>query len=388
MKQKEWRVSGLKELTTDSVSRVEADVGGHSLWFESSDVILRPSAEAIAGCFFLPALAMNAVVKIDSALDPQWLCGTEKLSPIFQQWWGYPLRNPIQSHSVPVAASDQASKASLGADRVHAMCFTGGVDSFHGLLRLGDHIEWLVYAEGLDIPLGDTGRVESWNKSFREIATETGRRAVSIRTNLREHPLFRRVTWEQTHGSALAALGHLMSDRVSSISIPSSFRYERGVPWGSSWHTDRLWSTSRFEVKHMDATLSRHNKLAEIAPEPIVARHLRVCWQHFAPGLNCSRCEKCLRTMVSLEGLSRLSAFSTFEQLESLADLLDEFERPPDHISIFWEEALEAKLEPETDAAIRRLLQRRKIETRLNLWKSIVTRISAERKQYKKVRKT
>ena len=48
VKQRQWLVPGLSPPTTDSVSRVEADVVGYSLWFSSSDVVTRPSAASIA----------------------------------------------------------------------------------------------------------------------------------------------------------------------------------------------------------------------------------------------------------------------------------------------------------------------------------------------------
>jgi hypothetical protein len=52
-------------------------------------------------------------------------------------------------------------------------------------------------------------------------------------------------------------------------------------------------------------------KVQAIAAEPMVQRHLRVCWQQVAMDGNCGRCFKCLATQVcfQLSGVERPEAF-------------------------------------------------------------------------------
>lgn len=89
---------------------------------------------------------------------------------------------------------------------------------------------------------------------------------------------------------------------VDSLVIPSSYAYEDATPWGSHWDTDPLWSSpDKIRIIHDDASVNRRDKIIQLAAEPLVQRHLRVCWRNLAPTGNCSRCEKCLRTMTTLE---------------------------------------------------------------------------------------
>jgi len=290
----------------DGRVRITTPVNSDPLWFESNTK-LQASAEAVAGLMLVPALEQGTSIVSDQPLDPVWLANVSQLIDIFSAWWGYQPQ-PEMFSAGACESSDKVRPDGTG------LCFSGGVDSFFSLLNEGADITHLVFAHGYDIPLSDQSRYEDFVQSFELIAAEFSRQPVIIRTNLREHPVFIASSWEKTHGAALAALGHMLSQEIRQLNIASSFAGEHsGKPWGSSTETDRLWSAADMRFVHGDVSVSRLEKTLQIADDPLAQRYLRVCWQNKDSDLNCSRCEKCLRTMVALEVVGKLKDFSCFE---------------------------------------------------------------------------
>ncbi|MCG8587890.1 MAG: hypothetical protein MJE66_01220 [Proteobacteria bacterium] len=307
---------------------VLADAAGTELWFSSDDAPLRPAPEAFATALFVPALDARARIELDAPLDEEWLARTNELLPILREFWGYRGRHPLRGATATTAAAQRHPGVGL--------CFTGGVDSFYALLREPNPVDVLVYVAGYDIPLEDAVRQEAYERSLAEIADRTGKKAIVVRTNLRTHPLFARSNWERTHGAALAAVGHALSDTIGTLRIPATWPYRDPRPWGSSFRTDPLWSSRTLGVEHGDASLSRRDKIPILADEPLVRQHLRVCWENRSATGNCSECGKCLRTMVGLAACGALEACETFDRSISLEERLDALESVPRHLLLSW----------------------------------------------------
>ncbi|MEO5617240.1 MAG: hypothetical protein ABIS67_05685 [Candidatus Eisenbacteria bacterium] len=339
-------------------------MAGTPIWFESADAELAPSPEAFAGLLLLPALQQQAKVVVDSRLDPVWLDGTAKLPAIYNGWWGYTGAWPYEY----AGSSPPAETRAAGA----AACFTGGVDSFYTLLSGGERFDTLVHVHGYDIPLEDHARIQSFERSFREVAARTGKLAILLRTNLREHPIFASVNWERTHGAALAAAGLILSPRIQSLVVPSSYRYLHLRPWGSHPETDPLWSTSRTSIVHDDATFSREEKTRRIVDEPMVWEHLRVCWENRVPTGNCSACHKCVRTMAAIAAYGRLAEFTVFDRTTPLAARLDALPPLPEHLIAPWGNLLELDLAPPDRGALDRLLERSRPGARPGMMRRLV----------------
>jgi hypothetical protein len=328
-----------------TASRVEANVDGVSVWFESDDVPLAPAPEAWASAFLIPALHVRRPLDIEAAMDPQWAANAARLARRACRDWGYgPQLLRLTAAPAPVA--------SPGADRGRGLFFTGGVDSFHALLCTDEHPDRLVNVHGFDVPLADAARHGAARATIEAVAAATGTRPLFLRTNLREHPLFLEAPWNAAHGGALAAAGHVLSRILRRIAIGSSQPRWSSNPWGSNWRTDPLWSSTALEFVHLDPDLDRLGKIRRIAPHALVREHLRVCWSQSGPRANCSRCEKCMLTMLGLAEAGVLSECTAFEQVDLLA-LVRARRRSRWRLPMLHELARSPRLDPELRQALR-----------------------------------
>lgn len=328
-----------------------ADVDGHRLWFRSR-APLRNSVEAYASAAWPSALLAGRDLELDRPVSAQWLQGARQIGEVAHEWWGW---HRVEAH-VPAVVMD------VGVPRLRApgvgLCFSGGVDSFHSLLAEQDRVTVLVGALGFDIPLDDRARWRQWRDSLTAIGRATGTRVVTIATNVRTHPFTGLAPWPMSHGGALAALGHLLRDSIGELIVSASYpRVMTEAKWGSHWRLDPHWSSGRLQVRHIGADLWRAEKLAVIADNPVVQRHLRVCWVNTTPDLNCGICEKCIRTQVVLDRLGLLGRFTVFPG-NALPDSIDRLPalRNPDLIEVY--EGFRADAAPALRAALVRLLAR------------------------------
>lgn len=348
------RIGPLRVQRQEGLYRVTADVDGRPLWFESDDC-LTPAPEAFAGLFWIPALHTGRPLSIDAPLDPRWIERACRTLPVLHRWWGYPEAWPLAP--AQTTRVEEMERTPFAA-RQTGLCFTCGVDSFHALLCGDEPVDALVYAHGYDMPHDDWARRRTLERSLRDVAEAKDKRLIVIRTNLRTHPTFSRVSWDRTHGAALAALGHLLGGSLERLVIPSSYSYDLASPWGSSWELDPHWSSPRMELIHEDASTPRPEKIFRIAGDPLVQRHLQVCWSLQSASGNCCRCEKCLRTMVVCQAAGRLDALTAFSPPAPLPELLNQRPALGRHLLGIWREIRALPLPDATAAAIDALLAR------------------------------
>lgn len=370
-------IPSIQQFSTQQGSRIAASVDGVDAWFETGDTTLRPSAEAFASAFLIPAVALERQLTVQDPVAPDFAAGPGQVLDIVGEWWGYPRLSPSFGDAFRVPAQREREKGSTNASSAAplpappptaatALCFSGGVDSFYSLLASGRRIETLVFVHGFDITLDDSARAESFEQHFREIAAAVGARPVVIRTNLRAHGTFRAAPWGHSHGGALAAIGHLLADDVGTLLVSSSYPYTRPKKWGSHWELDPLWSGAGLTIEHIGAEHDRADKLAALKDEPLARHYLRVCWRNLSDQPNCSRCSKCLLTEVVLAALGVLDEFPVFEPTATLATRIDNLPSIGDPISFrHYEAALAMGLPVPIAGASRRLLAR----SRRALWR-------------------
>jgi len=355
------RISSLTTTFERGVHRVIADVDGTPLWFESADVALSPSPEAFASAMLIPAIVRGEKLTLEDALSPIWLSNVKQILTAFNEWWDY-AKIPPES----AAASSTVIPSEIPRATKTALCFTGGVDSFYTLLRSGYEINYLVYVIGYDMRLDDVRRFAAFEPSLRAAAAAAGAAPVVIRTNLRELSSFSPVSWERTHGGALAAIGHLLGGVAGQLLISSSIPYNGDRVWGSHWRTDQFWSSERLSVINVGSEAWRNVKLKSIAGEALVREHLRVCWENREAAGNCSRCEKCVRTRLLLAGCGELDNYPGFKNGDSLLDDVNALPHSHSIINSYLQAARAPRLGWRLRLAAWRLLARTKIFEALN----------------------
>lgn len=331
--------------------RTSSLIDGFDVWFESDDLPLNDSPEAFGSAFLIACLKKGLDLEIDHRVCPVWKTGIEKLSETLVQ------SGSAQTQKITVASVVANGEEACEPNRKTAQFFSGGVDSFYVLLKGGIAFDYLVFVHGYDIELADTVRFEQAHESMLAVASESGVKLCVVRTNLREHPLIKEVSWDDAHGGALAAVGHLLSSQIESITIPPSWPISMNQLWGSHWTLDPLWSSASLAVKHGDASLYRTDRLLSIAEEPLVQNNLRVCWENRTPAGNCSQCEKCLRTMLVLHQCRLLESYSTvFDLSVPIAKRIDAL--PYARVMKTFEEHLETNPEAELRSSLKRLGRR------------------------------
>jgi hypothetical protein len=194
--------------------------------------------------------------------------------------------------------------------------YTGGADSSYSLQQLHAKLRYAVFVEGFDIKLDDLDRLESARRWLSATAKACGVELVVVRTNLRSHPLFRSVSWEITHISALAAVAHALGDQVHTMYVAAS---DVEPPWGSAPDLDRAWSSDSVAIENHSGELSRLERVTSIAAWEPVRGRLRVCWENKSNDLNCGFCEKCVRTRAQLLAAGAPEALDSFPKGVSLA---------------------------------------------------------------------
>lgn len=302
--------------------RVTAVVDGEEVWFESADVPLAPAPEAMASAFYIPALLTGRVLAVDRPVCGLFAKNLRSVARTVSGWWGCPTHELAGAHHEAQARRQART----------ALCFSGGVDSFYSLLRHGQGTDVLVGLLGYDMKLEDADRIADFSRCVRAVAADAGKAAVIVATNLRQHHFFRRADWTRAHGGALAAVGHLLRGEVGTLQISASYPRFMDVPWGSRWDVDPHFSSASVGIAHVGDELRRSDKLIEIADDPLVRRHLRVCWENRGGQANCCRCEKCLRTMLQLAALGKLEQFTTFTDVGDMAAAIER--QPPFRFSL------------------------------------------------------
>jgi hypothetical protein len=281
---KALRVSGVAlDHLLNGENRVSADIGGSTVWFESSAPLV-PSPEAFASIALLPATFEYGALEVDEPVDPVFRSNLPKIGKIVRNWWGKP----------PPILHLKSRRPRVSKDKA-ALFFTGGVDSFFSLQRRRHEISLLINIQGFDIALHDTQRLKAATDLIHNIADELGLPVVEVRTNLKEHPVFQTVHWAITHLSAIASVAHVLSGRVGRVFVASS---DVPPPWGSHQDLDPLWSSSELSLINDGWQFARLDKVKALAGWDLAAKNVKVCWENLADSLNCGRCEKCVRSQV------------------------------------------------------------------------------------------
>lgn len=249
-------------------------------------------------------------LRTEEPVSARLLASLEQIQAIYTTWYPDEL-STVVIEAKPRTADDARAPGT-------ATCFTGGVDSFHTLLRHHREVTHLMYVEGYDVPRYNTAVLAEKRERLDAVAAATGTRAIVANSNVKQFCLESGRWGEMTSGPALAAAAQLLApSEFGQLLIPSGETYARLRPWGYHPLTDPLWSTEYLSIRHVDADTDRLAKTVSLLDSPLARSHLHVCLRANAD-YNCGTCYKCLRTMVTLEAAGVLRAFRTFPDVLDL----------------------------------------------------------------------
>jgi len=162
-------------------------------------------------------------------------------------------------------------------------------------------------------------RLALWERNLPTMRKITGVADVELhlmQTN--QHGLFDDMAFQayQYHSATLLGLPHLLTRRLSEVSVASSDYLGDFKTWGSHPLLDPHYSSANLTVHHDGTRLTRLEKVRLLADWPEVLPLLNVCSSFTAPevGMNCGRCEKCMRTMLELLICGKLEDCPTFPE--------------------------------------------------------------------------
>jgi hypothetical protein len=263
----------------------------HEVWFRVSEGKAARSIEAFVALVLLPAMTASVDIVLDSGLSQQLRRNIETIQDVFTCWQSGLFRRISLQGTSPALPPNSGREVGC--------FFSGGVDSFYSLLKHNDEISTLILVHGFDIPLSDRVLALSVSHAVRDTAARLHKKVVEVHTNVRDFSN-NYLHWSMYHGSALSAIGLLLSQQFATIYIPASHTYCDLMPWGSHPLIDPLWSTEQLTFVHDGCEATRVAKVAAISTSDVAMRNLRVCWRNPDGAYNCGRCDKCLRTMVNL----------------------------------------------------------------------------------------
>jgi hypothetical protein len=325
-------------------------IAGDSIFIRSKHRDLNVSSEALGSAFLLPAASIGRRISGRTA-DQLWQNGAGQILQRAYDWWGWRAGSPCFQARLPSA---RASGVGLA--------FSLGIDSFYSCFFADPAPDFLVLAAGFDVPLERQDILDAMCCSVAEIAEAVGAQWALIETDLRKHHLFRKASWEWTHGGAVAMLGHLTSEHCGTFIISSSFEQGKLGPWGSHPDLDPLWSSSVLGFQHFGDDVSRLEKLRRLINHPVaricVQRHLRVCWVAPNPSGNCGRCRKCTLLRASLSLCEPGFQLDTMPNDQVLPDAIRSLAPCADDLVLnYWRELLGGE-NRELDSALRDLVRR------------------------------
>lgn len=282
------------------------------LWFEVDEALagsLSESGNPWLAALLPLAATLREPVRMSLPVDPLLRWGVGEISGAWRAW--YPALGEIEIDAP--AAAETSPSGETGA------FFSGGVDSFHTVLRRLEvgpaplrPTELLLMA-GFDLPLARDDVRRRRRARLEGVAERLGVRLVEVATNVKDTRLATSQWNDLSHGCILAASGLALERRYGTLLVASTFDYARLHPIGSHPLTDPLLSTTGTAIVHDGAAFSRGRKVEYLSRSAIALENLHVCWRG-EDDTNCGRCEKCLRTMVMLELAGALERASTFPQ--------------------------------------------------------------------------
>ncbi len=323
---------------------------------------LRPVADALFCLGLYPASEIGADLHIKGPVDTGLLSRAGRITGYWRSWWP-------SCRNVGIRVKRVEPETPHGA-RGTALFFSGGVDSCFSLIEAHPRLSALITLIGVDVPLSDPDEVQRLETLAHDVAKAKGLDAVVIETDVSTsfHPF---AGWIEHHGSALVAVGHLLSDHFERVLIASSGNEATwNVPWGSHPGLDPMLGSRHLAVEH-HGLVSRLDKIATVATDDAMLQYLRVCNQSSS---NCGVCDKCTFVMRSIDILGvkdRAVTFPAFEPRRGKLKIVDDaFLTEVERLRQCAFDARREELLQEIDEIIAAYRRRSWSRTGLKLWRN------------------
>jgi hypothetical protein len=331
------KIENLRSENNANLARVAATISWENcdrptqdIYFETSEVFaqdLSCNPHAFLVACIMPALRHGEVrVSIDAEVCPQLRNGLLTAMSWINQWYE-PDRKLVQ-----IEAKTRSHLPTPRPPERAGSFFSGGIDSLAALRanRLDFPLEHPgSIKDGLLISGIEKGEEPEYFKqavcSLSEIAQDANISLIPVYTNIRQLDMNSAFWGEEFQGAALAAVAHAFSQRLTTVTIPSSFDVYHLYPHGSHPLLDPNYSSSDLQIRHDGILLSRFTKTKLVADWDVGLQNIRVCNAKglIKPGaLNCGQCEKCLRTMTALLALGMLDKTRAFPKVDVSKELL------------------------------------------------------------------
>ena len=267
----------------------------------------------------LLAASSGEDITVDHPVDPYLL---EHVKAVRREWHAWSRQWKLTRFVCPNLQAMARTGQKTGA------FFSGGIDSYHSLLRNNevpnnegdatDAITDLITVHGFDIPLALYDHFRSLQHHLEAAAKSFSKTHLAAITNIRTfEDVYDKVWQNMAHGSALIFIAYGLSLRFKEVIIASSYQHGSLRPNGSHPLTDSLFSSKALRIVHDGAVSNRVEKTSRVARSRVALSGLHVCQNKFGDEtfsyLNCSICEKCQRTMVTLDLFNAKSDAVTFD---------------------------------------------------------------------------
>ncbi|MDN2580144.1 hypothetical protein [Aquibium sp. ELW1220] len=289
--------------TTPHEVRIRLSAGARpvgTIFFRCEAVPLVANADALLCLGLIPAMEVGAPLRVEGTVDPALLANAEAIQDLLCSWYPAYRRIPVQA---------EAAMRSYPAGRGTALFYSGGIDSSHSLAQAKDRLDALVTIVDASAPRRSGPGGERLVSALGQVAVSYGLQPIIVETNVRAmmQPF---LGWIEFHGSAMAAIRHLLADRFETVLIASSGDETAWfTPWGSHPALDPLLGTAGARIEH-HGLVKRLDKVRTILTEPPLMQRLHVC--NSDPRVNCGRCTKCRFAMACLTVLDAAGDAPTF----------------------------------------------------------------------------
>lgn len=261
---------------------------------------LTKSGDPFVLAMIFTVMRIPSDLHIHGEVSPSLLRNLEEFQSAWRCW------RPERYTAVEITADVERERSSASSPQKALSLFSGGVDScftvFSHRTRQGNgrgyELQAGLMVHGFDIFLDQGDAFARAAARAKKMLDSLGVDFIPMVTNIRDL----NEPWWDFHGAAPASCLMLLQEGFSGGIIPSTEPYNGLVlPWGSNPVTDWMMSNDSFQIIHHGASLTRTEKVREIAQWPEAKQYLRVCMigKKDEVDRNCGVCQKCVRTILN-----------------------------------------------------------------------------------------